>query len=190
MSKAPNAAYYNQKGREAYQAGIVKIFGDARSWQQKAFQDGYKQARKDWQEKYAEAVECESDVMTIKRFVCAKGVIKAEQNAEKSVQDIFDIVIANELYVPKTDQGKTSRFMCHALNRAAENGLIEWEDVNKAKDAIEYYMRCILESDCSALETALKDSNLPHTFKDCMEIYTAWAMKPGKRIAVYIKGSK
>lgn len=27
MSQAPNAAHYNQKGREAYQAGIVKIFG-------------------------------------------------------------------------------------------------------------------------------------------------------------------
>lgn len=189
MSQAPNAAYYNQKGREAYQAGIVKIFGDARSWQQKAFQDGYNQARKEWREKYSEAVKAESDVMTIKAFVHAKKAIKAEQNAEKSVQDIFDIVIANELYVPETDQGKTSRFMCHALRRAAENGLIEWEDVDMATDAINGYIRHILESDCCALETALKNSNLPHTFKDCMDIYTAWAMKPGKRIAVYIKGS-
>lgn len=186
MSQAPNAAHYNQKGREAYQAGTVKMFGDARSWQQKAFQAGYQQAQKEWREKVGVR---ESDVMAVKAFVHAKKAVKAEQTVEKSVQDIFDIIIANDMYTNETSQHNHYNYMCNSLYYAAKKGLITQEEYTKAVNAIQDYFKNTLEVGCSTLIEALQESNLPHTFADRIDIYTAWAMKPGKRIAVYIKGS-
>lgn len=48
MATQYNKTHYRQKGIRQYEAGIVRIFVVAKDWRQKAFQDGYKQAREAW----------------------------------------------------------------------------------------------------------------------------------------------
>lgn len=128
--------------------------------------------------------------MAIKAFVHAKKAIKAEQKVEKSVQDIFDIIIANDMYAHETSQHSHYKYMCNSLYYAVKKGLITHAEYSKATAAIQDYFKNTLEVNCSTMAEALRESRLPHTFADRMDIYTAWVMKPGKRIVVYVKGSK
>lgn len=60
MATRYNKTHYRQKGIRQYEAGIVRIFAGAKDWRQKAFQDGYKEAREAWKAGNPDADEWEA----------------------------------------------------------------------------------------------------------------------------------
>lgn len=99
----------------------------------------------------------------------------------RTVQQIFDAVIAaghyTETYVPSV----SSEFMCLAINNAEYSGTITEAEERKALRSIEQYVYVVLGAGRgSTLLGALLNNGELTEFKDRVAIYQNWAKRPRK----------
>lgn len=91
----------------------------------------------------------------------------------KTVQEVFNKVIEGEYYHPAA-----ARYMCEALMRARELGIITEQEDAIAHQEINKYLREELKSNANSLKQALIENDLPHDCQDLLDIYRNWENRP------------
>lgn len=97
----------------------------------------------------------------------------------RKTQGIFRAVIRAGLYAKQPDED----FMCHALRKAADAGIISPEEMGRAKTAIQQYMRH-LAPDVTVLRLALIRVGIDHGEYDTWvggagrDFYWNWDKRP------------
>lgn len=95
----------------------------------------------------------------------------------RPIQEIFDAVIDNGFFGPKTTGEKHHEFMCDALYAAGYDKVISQAEYMFAKQAIKDYLRTS-KTFTSYLEVALYRAGLPFDVKDRQAIYSDWVNRP------------
>lgn len=91
----------------------------------------------------------------------------------RTVQEIFNVVIKNNLY--SIESGNVH--MCVALYDASVYNIISTEDYYKAKESIKNYLGSI-----AFLSTKLEYLNRPSDFEARLAIYKNWKARPRTKL--------
>lgn len=86
----------------------------------------------------------------------------------RKLQEIFDLLIAEEYYLPKD-------YMCNSLHFAELAGVITPQEQRKAERCIANYLN---KSDNVTMTGVLIDLGLPWQNGEAMEIYKDWKKRP------------
>lgn len=97
----------------------------------------------------------------------------------RSIQEVFDIVIANNFYRHKrmknvNNENVSEPFMCFALELAHYYGYITSEELVRNQNAIDRY----LGNPSMPLTAMLQHNGFPHKPVDTLAVYLDWANKP------------
>lgn len=93
----------------------------------------------------------------------------------KTIQQVFDLAIETGAY------DFDNRYMCHAIDTLAVQGLIADHESIKVKTAINKYIGQVIYEDGSkviSLHSALSIRKIPNDFYDRLAIYKDWANRP------------
>ena len=92
----------------------------------------------------------------------------------RTIQQIFDAVIAGGCYAESQEYALNSAYMCTALTFAFQKNIISYEEMVEARKAISEY----LGHTSNSLWVALYENLLPCSFSHRLAIYRNWAARP------------
>lgn len=94
---------------------------------------------------------------------------------QRTLQEIFNAVIENELYCTGNLKKHHSRYMCISLQQAVQKDLITQKEANKAKNSIHKYLARFGKR---TLLGALNKINLPYNEIALVNLYLNWKDRP------------
>lgn len=108
----------------------------------------------------------------------------------RKLQEIFDVVIAEQFYGNDHTLSTQTGFMCNALTRAAYADVITWPERDKAQAAIDKYMTHLRGGPCTGNYITLAGVMAYGLGGDCagvspfsrtMKVYKNWKRRPKRK---------
>ena len=108
----------------------------------------------------------------------------------RKLQEIFDVVIAEQFYGNDYTLSTQTEFMCNALTRAGAAGVITWQERDKAQAAIDKYMTHLRGGPCTGNNITLAgvmayglkgDICGIVAFDQCLKVYKNWKRRPKRK---------
>lgn len=101
-----------------------------------------------------------------------------KQTKPRNLQDIFNAVIDGSYYTnlcARTNPEGNAIWMCTSLTIACEEEIITAEELNKAKESIDKYLKHL---GTSTLQATLVLAGKPSNYEARLAIYRNWAKRP------------